>query len=328
MKKYTSHLKRNSLFTFTFLILFIFSYAHAEQNKSRLIIFGDSLVDVGNDPAITSLQEVNGHLVPGFVLPPPTRYDRGRFSNGPVIVDYLATRLGIFLKPSETGFDLNTDNVSYAYGGAQTGIENLTPGGFPVRGLSGQIDKFTTDLSSSNVRINKITFIIWVGANDYLNTSNPNYKSIVDNILQAVEDLSNLGAKRIIVINLPDLGKLPLCSTYNICGPLTALTNNHNQLLANHLDDIKKTQRSTKIILFDAHSIFDEFLANPTHFGFVNDLGAGPGRGCLFQSPSEFFFENCDIVNFTSKNIFWDEIHPSTRAHEILADKIWALVFQ
>lgn len=325
--KRSSRQKIISLSTFAFLISFIFGFAHAEPNKSRLIIFGDSLVDVGNDPAITSLQSVNGQLIPGFVVPPPTRYDRGRFSNGPLIVDYLATRLGIFLKPSETGFDLKTDNVSYAYGGAQTGTKNLTPGGFPVWGLSGQIEKFKADLKNlRRANINEYTFIIWVGANDYLNTSNPNYNSIVDNILNAVEDLSILGAKRIVVINLPDLGKLPLCSTYNICGPLTALTNSHNQLLAYYLNDLQKTQRSTKIILFDAHKIFNKLFANPTHYGFDNNLLAGSAKGCLFQSPS-FSLENCKIVNFTSKNIFWDEIHPSTRVHEILANEMWAKEF-
>lgn len=319
--------KKIILFTFALFFSFENISAHAEKNHFRLIIFGDSLVDVGNIPIITGLisQSTNGDLRVGFVVPPLTRYDRGRFSNGPVISDYLATRLGTFLKPSVTGFDLETDSVSYAYGGAETGSQNLTLSGFPVPGLSGQVEKFAEDLAQSEANLDKVTFIIWAGANDYLNAFlqglNPNPNLIVDNILNAVDELSSLGAKRIIVINLPDLGKVPICSNFGICEPLTFLTNLHNQLLAHYLP-IKKSQGLNKLVLFDARSILDDLLDNPEQFGFDNDLDAGPASGCLYQLPSEFLLENCTIVNFTNKKIFWDEVHPTTRVHQILANEI------
>jgi phospholipase/lecithinase/hemolysin len=318
------HIKILSFFLLTALIFFKSSYSQADRSDFKLIVFGDSLVDVGNNPTITSLLQLqNGSLVPGFVVPPPTRYDRGRFSNGPVIVDYLALRLGIFLKPTETGFDLNTDSVSYAYGGAQTGTENLTPGGFPVLGLTGQVDKFSQDLDSSDANISNTTFLIWVGANDYLNAPNPDNSSITGNILQSVEDLSQLGAKKIIVVNLPNLGKLPFCAPLNLCEQFTELTNKHNRMLSEGLDSFKKSHRSTKITLFNAHKIFEQLFANPSKYGFANDLSAGAAKGCLFQPPSTFSFDNCNIVNFVSKNIFWDEVHPSTRVHKILAKELF-----
>lgn len=332
MNNKSNHIKF-SLFAISLFLSLVAVDAHTASTPVsglKLIILGDSLVDVGNDPAITSLLQTppNGDLVPGFVVPPPTRYDRGRFSNGPVMSDFIAARGGFFLKATETGFDLKTDSVSYAYGGAQTGKVNLTPGGFPVPGLIGQVAKLRKDLISSKTNITKTTLIIWVGANDYLNAPNPDYPSTVNNIVDAAEDLAALGAYRIIIVNLPDLGKVPICKIFNNCQLLTQFTNNHNQYLAQQLEDLKKTQLSTKIELFDARSIFDILFANPAKFGFLNDLSPGSARGCLFQEPTTFNLNNCGIVNFTSKNIFWDEVHPSTRVHEILANELWRRFFQ
>lgn len=50
---------------------------------SRIVAFGDSLSDIGNFYRLT-----------GGVLPPPP-YDNGRFSNGPLWIEYLADDLGM-----------------------------------------------------------------------------------------------------------------------------------------------------------------------------------------------------------------------------------------
>ncbi|MBV8232201.1 MAG: hypothetical protein JO329_19640, partial [Planctomycetaceae bacterium] len=71
---------------------------------TQLVAFGDSLTDVGNVYHIT-----NGT----FPVSPP--YDQGRFSDGPVWVEELASRMGLPapLPSSEGGTD-------FAFGGAET----------------------------------------------------------------------------------------------------------------------------------------------------------------------------------------------------------------
>ena len=69
---------------------------------SALIVYGDSLSDNGNLFAAV-----------GFL---PAPYASGRFSNGPVAVEYLATMFGVPL-------------VNFAYGGATTGIRATPDGG-------------------------------------------------------------------------------------------------------------------------------------------------------------------------------------------------------
>lgn len=95
---------------------------------SRIIVFGDSLSDTGN------LYLLSG----GY---PPAPYAEGRFSNGPIWVEYLAAALGMSLAPDD----------NYAVGGATTGHENFNDGlfGMTYPGLQHQIDAFLATLPPS-----------------------------------------------------------------------------------------------------------------------------------------------------------------------------------
>jgi outer membrane lipase/esterase len=59
--------------------------AQASPSFSNLFIFGDSLADTGN------LSLLTGGAVPGNTQP----YDNGRFSNGPLWVETLASGMGL-----------------------------------------------------------------------------------------------------------------------------------------------------------------------------------------------------------------------------------------
>ncbi|WBO59801.1 SGNH/GDSL hydrolase family protein [Acidocella sp. MX-AZ03] len=92
----------------------------------NLYVFGDSLSDDGNLYKLTGL--------------PPAPYYQGRFSNGPVWVEYL---------PGLTGLGFSSAN-DYAYGGAFTGAltigttnagTNLEAAALP--GISTEIASFT-----------------------------------------------------------------------------------------------------------------------------------------------------------------------------------------
>lgn len=295
----------------------------------RMIVLGDSLSDVGNLPATTFLAP--GNML-GLVIPPPPRYDRGRFSNGPVAVEYLAKRYGLFLKPSKTGFG-HKDSVSFAYGGSGTGVSNLTPGGFPVPGLLGQVDQYieyTDSLGGINeAGLNSSTlFVIWSGSNDYLipPPSGINPQQTIANITTAILTLHARGARYFLISNLPDLGKIPLCLQLGVgvCNTLSSLTNTHNNLLRQALTDIEATQNDIKLILFDAHRVFNRVLAHPHQYGFSGNVQAlGPASGCLLQNPSAFNPANCDLVSFNTNQVFWDEQHPTTKVHKILGHGMW-----
>lgn len=301
--------------------------AHGAGNTFKLIIFGDSLVDIGNDLSASYLQEIGPDVyVPGLVVPPTTRYDRGHFSNGPVVSDYLARKFKVKIKPSIQGVDLHTDSISYGYGGSETGLVSLTPGLLSVPGMLGQVDQYIAEVEANNVSLDDTVFFMWSGANDYQNSLaqglNPSPFDIVDNIIDAATNIVNQGGKLLVIANLPDLGQTPICSIYGICDILSELTLAHNDLLAQNIAALNNST-AAKVILFDAYSLFNRLLADPAGFELPNNSGAGPASGCLFQPPNSFNFSNCTAIPFRSTSIFWDEIHPATEVHKIFAKEIW-----
>ncbi|KAK3015666.1 hypothetical protein RJ639_007503 [Escallonia herrerae] len=103
-----------------------------------ILIFGDSTVDTGNNNYILTIAQGNhrpyGQDFPGHI---PT----GRFSNGKLVPDFLASALGIkeavppFLLPDLSDDELRT-GVSFASGGA--GFDDLTGAAFGIIPVSKQ----------------------------------------------------------------------------------------------------------------------------------------------------------------------------------------------
>ena len=91
-----------------------------------IVSFGDSFSDVGNDS-----------LASNGAYPPASAYYNGRFSNGPIWLDYLAKDLGVAAPtPSLAG------GANYAFGGAQTGAGFSDVPGFPVPNIDTQIGMY------------------------------------------------------------------------------------------------------------------------------------------------------------------------------------------
>lgn len=271
-----------------------------------LYVFGDSLSDTGNV-----------FTASGGAVPPPTRYFEGRFSNGPVFSDQLADEMGVSLRPSQTEVDLaGGDSVSYAFGGVGTGEDSLTPDGlFAVPGVRGQIRRYENDLGEAGVGANPDALhVIWGGANDYLfeGVRDPNIP--VGNLRASVEALFDLGARNVLVMNLPDLGQVPLGASSGASDALTALSSTHNQLLDVTLAELDTTLTGLERNTLNVNILFEELLDDPEAFGLSSDLGAGPAAGCLFPPL------DCSPVD-SQNTLFWDEIHPTTQVHGIIANR-------
>ncbi len=265
-----------------------------------LYVFGDSLSDIGNFYTFTNNQ-----------LPPSQLgYFNGRFSNGPVWVDYLAPNLGLTS-------DVRTN---FAFPGATTGTTNTTiPGVLP--GLQQQISNFTQITPQADP---DALYVLWAGANDYLGGQQTNPAIPVANLADAIQSLAGVGAKNFLVANLPDLGQVPLVRDR---GPVvsqgaTALSNGHNALLAQTLAVLgnQLAPISVNLIPFDVNTVFNQAIANPAQFGLMNTSNA-----CLFPSP--ILFPNTGgrpepiaVCPNPNQYLFWDSLHPSTTAHAIVGE--------
>lgn len=81
---------------------------------SSLYVFGDSLSDSGNNAVVLG-PNVTPVPIPGNAFIPTYPYASGRYTNGDVWAQTLASLLGLTADPSLLG------GTDYAFGGAQTG---------------------------------------------------------------------------------------------------------------------------------------------------------------------------------------------------------------
>jgi phospholipase/lecithinase/hemolysin len=270
------------------------SIANAFQ-FSNLYVFGDSLSDVGRTFLLTG----------GQAPPAQLGYFQGRFSNGPIWVDYLAAQLGV---PS-------TIQTNFAITSATTGTQNSASPLLP--GLQQEIASFT--LANPQADPNAL-YAIWAGNNDYLGTIGQTDPSIpVNNLVKAITTLTDIGAKNILVANLPDLGKTPLVANLGpvVAGPTSAVVQGHNTLLAQTLATLgaQLAPQGVTLIPLDINSLFNDAFANPGKYGFTNTSDA-----CLFPSPLLFPPAPVTVCANPSQYFFWDSLHPTTVTHQFVAE--------
>jgi outer membrane lipase/esterase len=267
-----------------FVAAFFLSSTAYAAGISSLVVFGDSLSDTGNLFAETS----------GAV--PPAPYFNGRFSNGPIWVDTLTSSLGVSAN-------------NYAVGGAQTGTTNVNDGlpSGPFGGLQDQIADYTSGPVDTAA-----THIIWAGGNNF--TAIPAdvpaaIQAAITDLLTAVVNLKAQNVTDIWLINLPDLGLTPRLLDAGLGPQGSALTDAFNGALNAGLAGAGFTD----VDVFDSAGVLREVVANPGAFGLSNVT-----EGCLFI-----------VACVTNPSVaegymFWDDIHPTTVTHDILAQRIEA----
>jgi phospholipase/lecithinase/hemolysin len=262
------------LFLLTLMTAVVFS-AKQIHPLAELYVFGDSLSDTG------TVFRATGGLCPSN---PP--YFQGRYSNGRVWVEYLAEQ-----------FSVKRVN-NFACGGATTGGND---GGL-VPSLLSQVQTFTQTHTSHHP---DTLYILWAGANDYLqggtNTALP-----VANITNAIESLARIGATKLLVANLPDLGQLPATRNGSDSSALSTLTQAHNAGLRRALKVLQQQYQDLQMVTFDANLLYQQAMTEPAKFGLTQVTHACLSGSGSCSKPDQF--------------LFWDSIHPTTAGHRILAN--------
>lgn len=242
---------------------------------NALYVFGDSLSDTG------TAFRASGGLYPSN---PP--YFQGRYSNGRVWVEYLADQL----------FVDRVDN--FACGGATTGNASINL----VPGLLSQVQSFTQSHPTASP---DALYVLWAGANDYLQGVT-NAAIPVANITKSIESLVRIGATKLLVANLPDLGQLPATRNSTNANELSTLTQAHNVGLRRSLKVLNQQHRDLQIVTMNANLLYQQAITEPATFGFTQVTTACLTESTACRNPDQF--------------LFWDSIHPTTAGHRILAD--------
>ena len=256
-----------------------------------IVAFGDSLTDTGN-----------AYLGTGMTTPPSPPYFPGRFSNGPVWAEYLAGRLGV---PGLEPAFFVPGGTNYAVGGAESGTGNSALG---APNLLTQVGAY---LGSGPAPGPGTLFTVWAGANDFLNAGQTNPSVPVANVAAAISALAAAGGTRFVVPNLPDLGDVPgsLPLPPLARAGLILLSAQYNAELAAALDGLEASL-GVRIDRVDVAGLYREARQDPAGFGFTN-VTTGAVNDGVFSGQGYLFF---------------DDLHPTTAGHRLLADRAFVQV--
>jgi phospholipase/lecithinase/hemolysin len=297
----------------------------ATPRYDAFYVFGDSLSDTGNVLAITKLQKIDPAVPPSES--PHQTYYKGRFSNGPVAVEYLWRQLNsnASLPPFLSNPNIaSTGGVSFAFGGSTSGYLNQMPGGLYVPGVLGQVELYSKVLKGKRAN-SRALYAVWTGANDYLMGRTDQPGEVVTNITKAVQTLYSLGARNFLIPNLPDLGLTPMVQVNGGGADFLALTQSHNAQLAQALNQLTQRLRGIQIFYVDLFALSQNLLSDEKKFMLTPPAleVLAPGTGatdCFITDPSI-----CPDVDLSAELppphlVFWDLMHPTTFIHKLYGE--------
>ncbi|GAA0152501.1 hydrolase [Lithospermum erythrorhizon] len=311
-------------------------------------IFGDSVVDAGNNNNLGTLVKAN--FLPygrDFLTHKPT----GRFCNGKLAIDFTVEYLGFDLYPpaylskEATGNNILT-GVNFA--SASSGYYDGTAQLYRAVTLTQQMKYYqewqdevvnmvgrekADDIFAGGIHL------LSAGSSDFLQnyyivpffnvvyTPDRFSNFLMKSYTTFVQKMYGLGAKRIGVTNLPPMGCLPAAITLFGGGSNECVSRlNQDAVLFNNKlkstsQDLKNKLPGLKLVVFDIYSPLLSLITNPTDTGFFESRRACCGTGTIETS----FLCNSRSVGTCSnatEYVFWDGFHPSEAANEYLAQSL------
>ncbi|KAG4202345.1 hypothetical protein ERO13_A05G332150v2 [Gossypium hirsutum] len=292
--------------------------ANASTNPKfpAIVIFGDLTVDPGNNNYIDTI--FKGNIAP-YGINFPGHVPTGRFSDGKLVTDFVASSLGInpFLDPNLSNDDLCT-GVSFA--SADSGYDDLTT-------LLSMSSRFQ---GKANNIIAKALVVVSAGTNDLifnffdlptrrLEFDISGYQSF---LLQRLEDfvkqIYDLGCRNIVVAGLPPVGCLPVQMTFRLENPMNrqCLENqnsdarSYNKKLVKLFPKIQVELPRSKLVYTDIYQPLMDMITHPQQYGIVETTVGCCGTGVL------------GLSLFCNSYVFWDSVHPTQKVYQQLAKYI------
>ena len=277
-----------------------------------LVVFGDSLADSGNNAFVFD-NILGPPLPPGTLrthVPIPSRvfiptfpYESGRYSNGPVWVEQLASRLGVSAAPSLTG------GTNFAFGGAATGPSGSS---FPFS-LRDQVSMFLS--ASGGTAPSGNLYVVEGGGNDARDAfalfagggdPAPLLAAYGLNIAAILGRLELGGAAHILLADVPDIGKTPAIQALGpvFAAAATTIAAAFNEVLGLTLASLPPSILGD-IELLDLFGLQDKLFADPASLGFTDVTSACAFSLSCIADPAGVFY--------------WDGIHPTTSGHGLIA---------
>ncbi|KAJ3685305.1 hypothetical protein LUZ61_014469 [Rhynchospora tenuis] len=327
---------------------------------SRIFSFGDSLTDTGNYLRIFG--NVSGN--PAARLPYGEtyfHYPTGRFSDGRLILDFIAEEFELPFVPPYLGgksMEYFRYGANFAVAGAtalnhsifkKMGVPVDTRAGF----LDVQVEWFKKLLSmlcpkSDCIEImeNALFLVGELGANDYGTLFDAKVPfteikefvpDVISTITSAIKNLINLGAKNLVIAGIFPLGCCPAFltafqtnqvedydSTTGCLMWLNEFSEYHDQLLLVELDKLRDLYHNVSIVYADYYGAYISIMKSPSQHGLKETLIACCGGGGPYNYASSL---DCGDDGFMlcqepSEYISWDGSHLTDAAYKIMAKSV------
>ncbi|GLT28801.1 hypothetical protein SLA2020_037070 [Shorea laevis] len=324
--------------------------ASASAASLVTFVFGDSLTEVGNNNFLQySLARSN---YPWYGIDFSGGQATGRFTNGRTIGDIISSKLGIPSPPPYLSVKRNVDamikGVNYASGGA--GILNDT-GLYFVQRLTfdDQINYFQqtkeaikTKLGheATNKLCNEAVYFIGMGSNDYVNNflqpflaagqqyTHDEFVDLLTSTLdQQLSELYQLGARKVVYNGLGPLGCIPSQRVKSRKGQCLKRVNEwvleFNSKVQNLVTSLNKRFPNAKFMFADTYPDVLDLIDNPTAYG----LKVSNTSCCTVASLGGLCLPNSKLCSNRDEYVFWDAFHPSDKANEVLAEKVFPRLF-
>ncbi|CAN0853652.1 GDSL esterase/lipase At1g29670 [Linum grandiflorum] len=317
------------------------------QQVPCYFIFGDSLIDNGNNNLIATLAKANY---------PPYGIDfqggpTGRFCNGKTTVDVTAELLGFerFIPPySGTSGEEVLKGVNYA--SAAAGIRDETGQQLGERiSFSAQVKNYVNSVSqivsllggeeSAANHLKKCIFSVGLGSNDYLNnyfmplfyttaiqyTPEQYADDLLEKYTEQLKILYNYGARKFVLNGVGQIGCSPNQLASQSPNGKTCLKNVNsaiqifNKKLRSRVDELNDKTPDAKLTFIDVYGIFKDLINHPQDYGFsvknAACCGVGRNNGQITCLPFQFPCQN------RNQYLFWDAFHPTEAVNEFVAKR-------
>ncbi|CAK9140829.1 unnamed protein product [Ilex paraguariensis] len=333
---------------FAVAMVFIGTVAPQAEGARAFYVFGDSLVDNGNNNYLFTSARADS---PPYGIDYPSHRPTGRFSNGYNIPDLISQQIGAestlaYLNPQLTGQKLL---VGANFASAGIGILNDTGIQFAnIIRIYRQLELFQEyqrrvsaliGIEQTKRLVNKGLVLITLGGNDYVNNyfltpitarrlqySLPEFtRLLITEYRKILMRLYDLGARRVLVTGTGPLGCVPaelaVRSTNGQCAeePQQAAAL-FNPRLVQMIQSLNQELGSDVFVAVNAVEMQNNFIDNPQAFGFVTSkvacCGQGPYNGVGTCTAVSNLCPNRDIY------AFWDPFHPTERANKIIVQTI------
>ncbi|KAH7866387.1 hypothetical protein Vadar_019723 [Vaccinium darrowii] len=333
--------------------LFVQSQAHGHDRvaPAALYVFGDSVMDPGNNIFLNTPVKVNFTPYGIDFAGGPT----GRFTNGYTIADFWYKWSN---KGSQEPIPLpymhplskqksGTNGFNYASGTAgvlphtNRNIGENLPLGQQVKLFKETTEQYLPSLEAYNNRaklsnaLSKSIFVICMGSNDYVNYLQPGSNTsklynaeqfgefLVNQLGNHLKKLYNLGARKFVVFEIAPLGCLPdvidKTNPSTLCDEqINDLVSIFNTNLGVKLNDLESTLNGSTFVTAKSYRFIHNIIHNPLHHGFTDS--SHPCCASKIDATRDCKPGTVPCQNRRSY-VFWDKVHPTEAIYKQIASE-------